>query len=447
MLFYSTNRQSPDVSFRNALMTGQAPDKGLYMPREIPKVSMETLEKWRSLDYPELAYEVLSLYTKEDVSADTQRMLCYECYNFEIPLEKVFDRNYLMRLDRGPTASFKDFAARMMARWTREFLKEENREITILTATSGDTGSAVAHAFHGLDNIRVVVLFPQAEVSARQRKQMTTLGNNITTIGIDGKFDDAQAMVKQAFADPELSKINLSSANSINIGRLLPQSVYYVWAYLQNSKLGEDIVFCVPSGNFGDMMGGMLAWRMGIPVRKMIVAVNSNYEFPEYLSSEVYNKIVPSKNALSNAMNVGHPSNLARLVELYGGIMRETGEVSKQPDLDAMRKDLYSVSVDDEWTKKNIRESYEQYGILLEPHGSVGWAALLHWIEEGNNPGFSVTLETAHPAKFPDEIIELLGITPDPPPSLEGLDDLEEHWLPMKADYNEFKEFLKKNFI
>jgi len=444
--FASTNRSAPDVSLREALLQGQAPDKGLYLPREIPRVDRETLESWRTLDYPELAFEVLSRYAAGEFPDDVLRALCADAYTYAVPIEKVFNRHHLLRLDQGPTASFKDFAARMMARLISYILAEEKRELVILTATSGDTGSAVAHAFHGLPNVRVCVLFPVDEVSNRQRRQMTTLSGNIATLGVNGKFDDCQAMVKRAFADPDLTRIPLSSANSINIGRLLPQSVYYVWAYLRVTNPGEDIVFCVPSGNFGNMMGGMLAWRMGLPVRKMLIATNENDEFPAYLETGDYHKIEPSINALSNAMNVGHPSNLARLVALYGGWMRETGKVEQPPDLDAMRGDLWAVSVSDDWTRRTIREAHEQHNVVLEPHGAVGWAALTHWLGQGNSAPVTVTLETAHPAKFPEQIVELLDFDPSLPPALHGLDDKPEHWKAMEAEYGTFKSFLQETY-
>ena len=227
-----------------------------------------------------------------------------------MPLERVFDRKYVMRLDRGPTASFKDFAARMMGRLMQHYLKAENRRLLILTATSGDTGSAVANAFYALDNIDIVVLFPRDEVTGRQRKQMTTLGKNVKVLALDAKFDDCQALVKQAFSDPELAYLGLSSANSINIGRLVPQIVYYFYAFAKLSVPGERIVFSVPSGNFGDMMGGVLAMKMGLPIMRFIIATNENDEFPKYLFSGKYNKIEPSHNCISSAMNVGHPRTL-----------------------------------------------------------------------------------------------------------------------------------------
>ena len=261
LLFYSTNQQSDPVTFRQALLKGQAPDKGLYMPRSIPVLSPEEIMRFAGLPYYEIAFDVMRRYLTGEIADDTLYHLVKDAYDFEVPLEKVYQRKYVMRLDQGPTASFKDFAARMMGRLMQHYLKLNGQTLLILTATSGDTGSAVAHAFFGLDNIRVVVLFPKSEVTDRQRRQMTTLGNNVQVLALDAKFDDCQALVKQAFSDPDLAHLNLSSANSINIGRLIPQIVYYFYAFsrLCFENHPERIIFSVPSGNFGDMMGGVLA--------------------------------------------------------------------------------------------------------------------------------------------------------------------------------------------
>jgi threonine synthase len=358
----------------------------------------------------------------------------------------VYDRVHVLRLDRGPTASFKDFAARMMARWMGRFLREAHQQLTILTATSGDTGSAVANAFHGVAGIRVVVLFPLGEVSDRQRKQMTTLRHNIRTVAVAGKFDDCQALVKEAFADPALRHRSLSSANSINIGRLLPQSVYYFYAASRVAAPGEPMVFAVPSGNFGDMMGAVIASQMGLPIRKLVVPVNGNHEFPRFLQTGVYEKIVPSLNCLSNAMNVGHPSNLARLVMVYGGQMDETGAIHRAPDLAAMRRDLFSTSVSDAQTRATIQEAWTQHQLLLEPHGAVGWRGLLDYLTVEPLQGApAVVLETAHPAKFPEEIERLLAFSPAVPPSLAALDDLAEDYDQLPVDYALFRDYLLRH--
>lgn len=447
ILFYSTNKKAPKVSLKDALLTGQAPDKGLYMPENIPPIQPNEIISYKDKPYYEIAYRVLKRYTENMIPDDKLLNICKECYNYDVPLEKVFDNNYIMRLDLGPTASFKDFAARMMARMMRYFLEQEKSGLVILTATSGDTGSAVAHAFHNVERIHMVVLFPKKEVSDRQRKQMTTLGGNVTVLSVNGKFDDCQSMVKQAFVDPDLKKIRFSSANSINIGRLLPQTVYYLYAYARLQQKGEPIVFSIPSGNFGDMMGGLIAWRMGLPACKFIIATNANDEFPLFLKSGKYQKIVPSRVCISNAMNVGHPSNLARVVALYGGVMDEAGNIQAQPDIERMRKEMFAVGINDDETRKTIKETYEKYNVILEPHGAVAWAGLMYYLNSGEKPNLAISIETAHPAKFPEEITKIMGIEPDMPPSLADLDKKEEHYLSINNDYNQFKKLLIEKFL
>jgi threonine synthase len=445
ILFHSTNEQSPPVNLREALLTGQAPDRGLYLPRTFPRFTPGELAEFATLAYPDIAHRVLGRYTEGILEAEALAGLCREAYDFEVPLEPVrgLERVHVLRLDRGPTASFKDFAARMMARLMGRFVRETGHPLTILTATSGDTGSAVASAFHNVEGIRVIVLFPIAEVSDRQRKQMTTLRDNIRTVAIAGKFDDCQALVKRAFADPALRHITLSSANSINIGRLLPQSVYYFYAASRLARSGEPIVFAVPSGNFGDMMGAVIASRMGLPLRKLVVPVNGNDEFPRFLAMGRYTKVEPSRNCLSNAMNVGHPSNLARLVAVYGGRMDETGAIHRAPDVAAMRRDLFSSAVSDEQTRATIREAWRTHRLLLEPHGAVGWRGFLNYLAtEPLKDAPAVVLETAHPAKFPEEIEKVLGFTPEVPPTLAALDALSEDYDKLDADHDAFRDYL-----
>ena len=450
ILYYSTNRQAPVVTLGEALLTGQAPDRGLYLPQRLPMLSMADLGELSDRAYPQVAHAVLKRFTGDTFSDETLMSLCEDAYDFEVPLEKVTHRRYLMRLDRGPTASFKDFAARMMARWMGVLMQAEGGDLVILTATSGDTGSAVAHAYHGVDRVSVVVLFPIKEVSDRQRKQMTTLGGNVTTIAVEGKFDDCQAMVKRAFADPDLSALRLTSANSINIGRLLPQSVYYVYAYVKLADVaaGEKMVLCVPSGNFGNMMGAVLARRMGLPIEVLIIATNANDEVPIFLRTGRYEKIVPSRVCISNAMNVGHPSNLARLVDVYGGWMDEAGAIHEQPDLDRLRRDIYAISISDDETRAAIKSAYDHYGVVLEPHGAVGWAGQERYLtehpERGDLPAVSV--ETAHPAKFPEETEAILNINPEVPPSLAGLEDRVESYATTTTAYEPFRDMLLKQF-
>ncbi|KAF0197782.1 MAG: threonine synthase [Bacteroidetes bacterium] len=452
LLFYSTNHLAPVLTFDQALLKGQAPDRGLYMPEHIPVIAPGLIRDMKQMPYHEIAEIIIGSFLKGVIKEHELRALVKDAYNFEVPLQHVFNRTYVMRLDQGPTASFKDFAGRMMGRLMNHYLSLSGGNLLILTATSGDTGSAVANAFYGFEKIKVVVLFPTGEVTARQRKQMTTLGKNVQIIGLDAKFDDCQALVKQAFSDPDLDYLNLSSANSINIGRLIPQIVYYFYAFarLSNDSPGEGIVFSVPSGNFGDMMGGMLAKKMGLPVRKYVIATNENDEFPLFLSQGKYHKIEPSRNCISSAMNVGHPSNLARLTALYGGDMDEKGVVHRLPDMERMRQDIFAVSVTDEETRATIRSAWEKYGLLLEPHGAVGWRGLERFLETGSPEAapeqLCVTLETAHPAKFPEQIRDILNLDPELPPSLKGLEEKPEHYDILENNYTAFKEYLKLKY-
>ncbi len=438
------------MDLARALLVGQAADKGLFMPRPIPAMGRDLLARAGALPYPELAAAVLGLYTEGVFSSDALGEICEDAYDFDVPLERVDGSRHVLRLDQGPTASFKDFAARFMGRSLGRLVRERGQELLIITATSGDTGSAVANAFLGVAGIRVVVLFPIHEVSDRQRRQMTTLGGNITTIALETKFDDCQALAKRAFADPDLAGLHLSSANSINIGRLLPQAVYYVDAAARLADVagGEQVVFSVPSGNFGDLMGGLLAFRMGLPVERFVVATNANDEVPRFLATGRYERVVPSRTCISNAMNVGHPSNFARVVDLYGGAMDEQGNMLAAPDLGRMRRELFGVSVDDAETRRTIADAYRRHHVILEPHGAAGWAGLEHFLEAAPEHGgrTAVSLETAHPAKFPEEIRSIVGVDPAAPPSLRGLDALREHYLEMGSDYAAFKDLLVREF-
>ena len=451
ILYYSTNRRAPGISFKEALMKGLAPDGGLYMPVSFPSIPVAELESFASNNYPEIAFNILNRLIGNEINSQSLMELCKEVYDFDIPLEKVYNRIFIMRLDQGPTASFKDFAARMMGRLMQYFLGVDKQHLTILTATSGDTGSAVASAFHGLKNIRVVILFPFKEVTDMQRKQMTTLKDNIQVIAINGKFDDCQRLVKRAFMDTSLSHIPLSSANSINIGRLLPQAVYYFYGWSRLSgKINDPVIFSVPSGNFGNLMGGIVAREMGLPVKKFIISTNENDEVPAYLKTGIYKTIVPSKNCISSAMNVGHPGNMARIVALYGGLMNENGEITKTPDLTRMRKDFFAVSITDEETRATINNCYRQFKLLLEPHGAVAWLGLQNYMNldttEIAENNLCISLETAHPAKFQEEINRILGITPPFHVSLSKIKSKPEEFLTFDNNYDIFKDFILKNY-
>nr|MDO8086050.1 threonine synthase [Candidatus Sigynarchaeum springense] len=451
---HSTNRNCPDVDFKAALIAGLAPDKGLYTASEYPRFSSEEMLEMAKMGYPELANAVLSRLIGDQLPATKLKEICDDAYDFDVPVVKISDGDdvHVLHLDRGPTASFKDFAARAMSRIMSYYTAQDKRELLILTATSGDTGGAVASAFHGVKNIKVCVLFPATEVSERQRRQMTTLGKNVQAVAVDGKFDDCQALVKRAFADPELASLNLSSANSINIGRLLPQSVYYFWGYFraldERVEAGylDPAVISVPSGNFGNLMGGLIAKQLGLPVAKFVAAVNENDEFPKFLESGTYRKIEPSVSCLSNAMNVGHPSNLARIVDLYGGTMDQDGKILKQPNMNRMRSDLFSTSISDEETRFIIESVFQKHKYVLEPHGAVGWGGLRRYLDMTGNGTAAITIETADPAKFPDLIQKLLGIDPPLPASLKSMQKKQEAYAKMRKDYVAFKDFLVENY-
>ena len=450
-VYYSTNLRSPDTTFREAILKGLAPDGGLYLPAGLPWFSDDQLESFADKDYSEIAFIILNSLIGNEIKSQDLYNLCKDAYDFAVPLEKVTERKYIMRLDQGPTASFKDFAARMMSRLMQYFLSQKDQHLTILTATSGDTGSAVANAFYGLSNINVIILYPQDEVSLIQRKQMTTLQKNIKVVAINGKFDDCQRLVKKAFQDVGLSHISLSSANSINIGRLLPQSIYYFYAWSKLSgRIDDKAIFSVPSGNFGNLMGGLIAQKMGLPVFQFILSTNENNEVPEFLRTGIYKSIDPSINCISSAMNVGHPSNLARIVAVYGGMMDENGNILELPDLSQMRKDLFGVSVTDDETKRTIADIYKNHSILLEPHGAVAWNGINEYIKYderfNSKKQLFISLETAHPAKFSEEIKQIVNLDLPLPPSLSALEEMDESYYYLEKDYDALKDFILKNY-
>jgi threonine synthase len=454
ILYYSTNQklnteksQKP-VSFQTALFQGLAEDEGLFMPAEIPIFAPDFLEKLRGKSYSEVAYAVLKLFLKDEIPDNQLLSICQSAYDFPIPIENLSSsaekNTYLARLDQGPTASFKDFAARFMAR-AMQYFKKPTEKLTILVATSGDTGGAVGEAFKGLAGTQVFILYPLQEVSPIQKKQLDTIGDNVQAIAIDGKFDDCQNFVKEAFSDPDFQALNLSSANSINIGRVLPQVVYYVYMYLQVADNQEEIVVCVPSGNLGNSLGCEIARRMGLPIQKLIIGTNANKAFPIFLQTADYQKISPSVNCISNAMNVGNPSNLARYFELYGGTVDKNGLVHQQPNWAAMQKYLAGYYISDDETRQTMRK-YWQNQVLLEPHGAVGVKAYENFVAE--NPDYqafkAIVVETAHPAKFTEMMQEILAITPTLPLALAAMLQRPEKVAYLENDYAIIKNFILK---
>lgn len=431
----------PRVAFPEALRRGQASDGGLYVPESFPRLDLSALVAMRDAPYARIACEVLRPFVEGLVPDDAFLRLCESAYDFETVLEPLDGETGILRLDRGPTASFKDYAARWMARMMGALRPQGAATQTVLVATSGDTGSAVGEAFREMDGFRVVLLYPEGEVSPVQKRQMDRIGGNVRALSVSGTFDACQALVKRAFRDPVLSALNLTSANSINIGRILPQCVYFVYAWLRTAR-GGPMTFVVPSGNFGNAYGCEVARRMGLPVSRLIPAVNANDSFPRFLESGIYRPVTPSRACLSNAMNVGNPSNLARFFDGFGGRLSPAGDVQRNPDLPAMRETLDSVSISDEETLACIRETWNRSRILLDPHGAVAVAAL-HRTGRGGLP--ATCLETAHPAKFPEVMRQALGFDPPVPASLRLLADRPVAVERLSADYEDLRENLTRS--
>jgi len=426
MYFYSTNKVSKKASFREAVIKGLADDKGLFFPEAIPTLPKQFFRDLDKMSLPKMALQVARPYVSGDIPEKELQALLEDALNFEIPLQEVEEDIHSLELFHGPTRAFKDIGARFMARCLGYFTKEQ--EVTVLVATSGDTGSAVANGFLGVEGVRVVILYPEGKVSDIQEKQFTTLGDNITALEVKGSFDDCQRIVKQAFMDQELNKkINLSSANSINIARLLPQSFYYFYAYGQLKDKSKPLIFSVPSGNYGNLTAGLLAKKMGLPIHQFLAASNLNSVVPEYLADGVYQER-PSVSTISNAMDVGAPSNFARMQELY------------QQSHDRMTKDILGYSYTDAQTKKALADAYSKTNYLMDPHGTVGYLALKDYL--ATNKGTGIFLETAHPAKFLETvegIIEKKVVIPD---DLKKFLSKEKQVIPLKNDFEEFKEYL-----
>jgi len=439
VLYKSTNNPDERVNFETALLRGMAPDYGLYMvPRQdIPRLNRDLIVSMDAMSYATIAFEVLFPYLQSEVSAQDLRPLLDNAYSEEkIPtrIEHVTGKSFIMWLTGGPTYSFKDYAARFFARILNYFLKKRGLRRIVVVATSGDTGGAVADALRGLDSVDNVVFFPRGSISEGQRRQMTTLGDNVHAFEVNGDFDVCQALAKgllgnkgfadEVFGDPEI----LTSANSISIGRLLPQSVYPFFAYSRIARGKEALIASVPSGNFGDMMGTVMAKAMGLPIEKIICGVNENREFPEFLETETY-RVRPSIKSPSSAMIVSHPSNLARLIDFYGGHMYDErdpktgnlirpGVIDRMPDIEAMRRDIYSVGINNPEHYETMLEVYRSYGVILDPHGAVGWRTL-EILLQGNHDRPAVVYETADPGKFPGDVHQALGLIPDLPPGMK----------------------------
>ena len=429
MKYYSTNGKAPLADLRKAVVKGLAEDRGLYMPQSLKRLPDSFFDSIDKLSFQEIAFNVAEAFFGEDIPADRLKAIVYDTLSFDCPVVKVTDSIYSLELFHGPTLAFKDVGARFMARLLQYF-RDGDGMVNVLVATSGDTGSAVANGFLGVEGTRVFVLYPKGKVSPIQECQFTTLGRNITALEIDGVFDDCQALVKNAFMDDELNSLmKLTSANSINVARFLPQSFYYFYAYAQMKARGlaDNLVVCVPSGNFGNICSALFAKAMGLPVKRFIAANNINDVFYKYLQTGVYTP-KHSVQTLANAMDVGDPSNFARILDLYGG------------SWESIRKDISGAVVNDSAIKKSILECWRDNAYLLDPHGACGFRAL----SDGLQPGESgVFCETAHPAKFKDTVEKVIGEPVAIPERLAEFMKGQKQAVSLPKDFEDFKYYLK----
>ena len=430
MKYYSTNKEAPTATLEEAVVKGLAPDKGLYMPENIHKLPTAFFDNIENMSFQEIAFEVAKAFFGDDVETSALKDIVYDTLSFDVPAINIEDNIYSLELFHGPTLAFKDVGARFMARLLQYFIKKEGQKsITVLVATSGDTGSAVANGFLGVEGIHVDVLYPKGKVSKIQESQFTTLGKNITAIEINGVFDDCQTLVKQAFMDEELNENKkLTSANSINVARFLPQAFYYFYAYAQLKKQNkaDNMVVCVPSGNFGNICAGIFAHEMGLPIKRFIAANNANDIFYKYLQSGKYEP-KPSKQTLANAMDVGDPSNFARIYDLFGGCHEKITSL------------ISGATYTDDMIKDTMQTCHKETGYVLDPHGACGYRALKEGLKNGET---GVFLETAHPAKFKEKVDDILHIDIKIPSRLAEFMKGKKQSIEMNNSFAEFKEFL-----
>ncbi len=430
MKFYSTKERAKKVSLKEAVLTGMPEDGGLYMPEEFPQLEKDFFDKIENLSLKQIAKTVAKKFL-DDIPSNIIDEIIEEAINFDAPVKVFSQQIAVLELFHGPTLAFKDFGARFMSRLMAYFVRSTGKKLYVLVATSGDTGSAVASGFYRVPDINVVLLYPSGKVSTIQEKQLTTMGSNIIPLEVDGNFDDCQRLVKTAFVDRDLnSKIMLTSANSINIARLIPQSFYYFYAYAQLKKRSKALVISVPSGNLGNLTGGIIAKKMGLPVSRFIAATNINSTFTDYLETGQFKPRATIKT-ISNAMDVGNPSNFERLQDIY------------QHSVDDMRKDIKSFSFDDKRTMEAIAEFYEKYKYILDPHGAVGYLGLKKFMEENRDKNLTgVFLETAHPAKFLDTVQSVVEEKLEIPERLKKFLEREKKSIKVSREYRDFKEFL-----
>jgi threonine synthase len=434
MKFYSTNNKNNIVPFKEAVLKGIADDGGLFMPVEIPGLQDNFIGNISKIPFKEISFTVAKNLLKEDLPDNVLHKIVEKAINFDAPVVPLDDCTNVLELFHGPTLAFKDFGARFMAETMSYLNKDSGKEIVILVATSGDTGSAVANGFYKVDGIKVVLLYPGGKVSRIQEQQLTTLGENITALEVEGTFDDCQRLVKQAFLDKQLTgNMTLSSANSINIARLIPQSFYYFNAFAQVIERNKPVIISVPSGNFGNLTAGLFAREMGLPVYKFIAAVNANDVFMHYIKTSVYTP-KPSVKTLSNAMDVGNPSNFARILDLYGR------------DHNIINQIIYSESFSDEQTRAAMKEVYLKYNYIIDPHGAVGYLAFQNYIDENQLSNYAgIILETAHPSKFGDIVEDVIHKKIEIPERLKLCMSKEKRSVKISTGYEDLKNFLLDN--
>jgi threonine synthase len=429
MKLYSTNNHNLSVDFKTAVFNSLPADKGLYMPTVLPSFNEETMQNWDKKTLPEIAFDVAHTLLKDVIDAEDLKAIVNDAINFEAPLIKLADDTYVLELFHGPSLAFKDFGGRFMSRIMAHLLKNEEKEIKILVATSGDTGGAVALGFLNVPGIKVSILYPKGKVSAIQELQLTTNGNNIEAIEIDGTFDDCQRLVKQAFLDEELNAhLNLTSANSINISRLIPQMFYYANSWAKLKADFDEVIFVTPSGNFGNIAAGMIANKMGLPVKQFVAATNSNDIVPQYFKTGVYTAR-PSVTTLANAMDVGDPSNFTRILDLYDN------------DIEALKTKLTSLAYSDKQIKKAIENVHQHHNYLMCPHTATGYLAVNEVRKSDGGKIAYVILATAHPCKFPD-VFEELNIPLEDPEQVEVMKRKEQHKVIMANSFEDFKAHL-----
>ncbi len=430
MDYYSTGRESPSASLAQATLTGLAPDGGLYLPRVIPRLSAKMIEKFRFLSFTEVALELAKMLFAGDIATKNLRQIVNESMNFPVNLKKLDNNLWVLELFHGPTLSFKDFGARFMARLTSALANSNKKTTTVMVATSGDTGSAVAAGFYNVPQVKVIILYPKGKVSPTQELQLTTMGGNIITLEIEGTFDDCQKLIKEAFLDKTLKRrLTLTSANSINIARLLPQVFYYFYAWAQLPNKARPVVFSIPCGNLGNFTAGVLAKKMGLPKARLVAATNINDVFTHFVQTGAF-KPKPAKQTLSNAMDVGNPNNLARIRELY------------QNNLKLMQKDIFSKSFTDEETVQAIREVDKRYHYILDPHSAVAYLGLKAYIQQNQEPSSNIFLATAHPAKFPETIERALKQKVALPKNLKEIIQKKKKTIALSNLYSDFKNYL-----